>query len=189
MIRTRLFALVVLSWTILFACNPQSSEEVQKDPDGFRGIQWGADIAHLKDMEFVRRGNDERVAVYKRKADTLKMDKADLSEIEYVFFQNKLIGVRIAAQDSRKDRDDYRCPNFYALKRASYARFGPPLRAYDNNRVKGEYLWMGKNSFIKLEYYNLDTCDTELSITSNDMLERIRKEDQEMMDKKAPGKP
>jgi hypothetical protein len=65
------------------------------EPDGFRGIRWGADISTLKDMECFGTADDGLSKFYIRSGDNLTIGDAQLNKIAYSFWNGKFYGVVI----------------------------------------------------------------------------------------------
>ena len=65
-----------------------ADESYSNEPDGFRGIPWGASLASVKGLTFVLK-DDEDVKYYTRKADQLTVGAAKVKSIAYGFWKGK----------------------------------------------------------------------------------------------------
>ena len=148
------------------------------EPDGFREIKWGTDIATLKDMEKVEqdRSPGSDLAWYTRKGDPLAIGKAELEKIFYSFWMGSFQGVWI---DIKGDE------NFAALKRELFERFGKVLESEELmkkmdseagrepstiRRSEEFYAWWGKDTEMTLSY-SKDRHKGTLSINSKKISE------------------
>jgi hypothetical protein len=69
-----------------------------KDPDGFRGIKWGAKLAPIKDQfAFQENTKEDDLSVYTRKNDVMNIFGSDLKNIYYYFDNDIFIGVQLVA--------------------------------------------------------------------------------------------
>ena len=151
------------------------------EPDGFRGIKWGAEISTLKDMERVAQGksSDADVAWYTRKGDTLDIGRAKLEKIFYSFWMGNFESVWI---DFKGDE------NFEALKKELFDRYGKAIESEElvkRTEKRGErepstrahaeqfYAWWGKNADMSLSY-SKDRHSGTLYINSKMMTEERR---------------
>jgi hypothetical protein len=113
----------------------------QNEPDGFREIKWGTDIAKLKDMEFKRVDPSYGgCTVYTKKDDKLKIGNADLKTIEYSLWKDQFNSVLISTKGYT---------NWSNLKEACFEKFG---KGYKPNRFLEEYSWFGDTTSMSLEY-------------------------------------
>lgn len=128
----------VVIWLLL---SSTSAGAFQNEPDGFRDIKWGTDISTLKDMEAMpdhpRYGD---IKNYRRKGNSLEIGDARLENISYGFWQGKLLGVRLVANEY---------PNCSRLKDSTMAKFGSGSKT---NPYMEKYIWYGKVAKMMFEY-------------------------------------
>lgn len=109
-------------------------------PAGFRGLQWGTDIATVKkEMVLIESDGDEKI--YSRKKDKLKIGEAKVSEISYGFYKGRLHNVMIIFSGYS---------NFSKLKQTLIETYG---ESYQDNEFMERYWWgMGSPVVISLKY-------------------------------------
>jgi hypothetical protein len=116
------------------------------EPDGFRGIKWGTDIATLDDMQKIKTIFDKysglKITKYKKKNDILKLSgsslEVSLDEILYIFFDNRFFGVdlMITGLDTA-----------VVLKHICFERFGPGKKDDRLQKVNVDlYTWEGSKT-------------------------------------------
>ena len=115
------------------------SEEItafvkSKEPDEiwgtFRGLRWGQSLPEDKKESFIEIENKGKMLGYSKNDDQLKIGDAELSSIEYVFYENMFSFVII--QGDTKS-------NYDALLKALDARYGKHIK--DNEFIE-EYKWL-----------------------------------------------
>jgi len=129
---TRLFLLLISVYVAIPAF------AFQNEPDGFRGIKWGTNISELNDMLVADSGKD--TVYYIRKNDTLKIGDADIDQISYGFYENRLFVVLV-------EDDGYL--NFTKLKAILIDLYGKPEQP---NRLMEKYFWTGGKVDIFFDY-------------------------------------
>jgi len=113
---------------------PISALAFQNEPDGFRGIKWGANIISRSDMSsFV-------ADMYRRESDWLTIGEASLKQILYVGYKGRLKGVAISYEGFSNSRK---------LKETFFQLYG---KGYKPNRFIEEYYWFGNDVQIGLTY-------------------------------------
>ena len=113
---------------------PTSALAFQNEPDGFRGIKWGADLSKRSDMSHIR-GD-----MYKRKNDKLTIGEASLKQVVYMGYKGRLKGMAISYEDSSNSRQ---------LKSTFFQLYG---KGDKPNRFIEEYYWIGSAVAIVLTY-------------------------------------
>ena len=122
----------------------------QNEPDGFRGLEWGdppgEDMVFKEDFTITRflypyiahlAGDD--VNVCRRKNDKLRLGGAKLEPIDYLFYKNQFMGVRI------ETKEDYRyLEDVVELK---YGRYEEEKDTWDRGY---EYKWSGDIATVAL---------------------------------------
>lgn len=141
------------------------------EPDGFRGLAWGQDVAAIPDLGYMcwqssaeesikafRESRDYKV--YERKNDELRIGSVALSGIRYFAWQGKLRGVAVAF--SPKQKDDF-------LKLLT-ARFGKPR--VERRERRAVHAWSGDRTTMELvEEYGV----AELRLHSTQLAHEERK--------------
>ena len=113
------------------------------EPNGFRGINWGADISTLKDMVFVE-GIDKDVKRYERRRDELKIGKAKLDYIRYEFRKGKFYLVEIGFQGNE---------NLNNLKETMFEIYGKGRSMSEKTEKESEsYFWEGEKTEMIMIY-------------------------------------
>jgi hypothetical protein len=157
----RVKILAILFSIFLIGCFASSRpSKSRSEPDGFRDITWGTELAALKDMEKVEQNQSSNsdLVWYTRKGDTLAIGKAKLENIFYSFWMGKFKSVWI---DFKGDE------NFETLKKDLFEQFGKVLESGEIMRKKDKmagrdqpmielpeefYGWWGKNTDMSLSY-------------------------------------
>jgi len=111
----------------------------QNEPDGFRGIKWGSDIKSLRGMKLVE-DHHKDAKYYIRKSDKLKIGEAPLKSIAYGFNKDRFYFVYIRFNSTT---------NFSSIKETLFEQYGAGVQ---NNKSKEEYVWLGGNVNISLQY-------------------------------------
>jgi hypothetical protein len=113
------------------------------EPDGFRGIKWGADISTLKDMVFVM-AIDKDVKRYERKRDELKIGKAKLDYIHYEFRKGRFYLVEMGFQGIE---------NLNNLKETMFEIYGKGRSMSEKTEgVSESYFWEGEKTDVIMVY-------------------------------------
>jgi len=146
--------LSILCTIILIGCSASvRSSKPHSDPDGFKDIKWGTDIATLKDMEKAGLANPsgKDIALYTRKEETLAIGKAKIESTFYSFWMGSFESVWI---DFEGDE------NLQALRKELLELYGKVSESgelRDNRGVRKEqanqiYTWEGENTEIFIFY-------------------------------------
>ena len=121
------------------------------EPDGFRGIKWGTHISTVNDMVQVWENGDRKF--YTRKGEDLEIGGAKLHQIIYVFWQERLMEVRVSIlKNYDGSRDEL--VNFNIVKDICFEQFGErktPMLARE------EYTWRGEKTWVRLGRGDLDS--------------------------------
>ena len=183
--KVRILAVVFSIFLIGCFASTRSSKP-RSDPDGFRDIKWGTEIATLKDMEKVEqdRSSNSDLVWYARKGDPLAIGKARLENIFYSFWMGEFESVWIDFEGEE---------NFEALKKElfeRYAKAGGSEGSMDK-RGKGAwgerspterpgsfYAWWGKNTETGLSY-SRDRHKGTLTMNSRKINEERREYEKE----------
>lgn len=152
-IRMKCFSGLINYITIIFfisihlVANGSSAAELYvksgSEVDGFRGITWGTEIKTLKDMQYVRVDQDYRggeVLVYHRKGDSLKINSATLTAIEYRFWRDLFFNAEIIIKGHT---------DFMRLLKDTQKTFG---QGHQPNKHVERYYWYGNKASIVLNY-------------------------------------
>src|SRR5690242_6807679 len=104
----------------------------RNEPETFRGIKWGQNIAELKNMQLVSRDN-KGLAIYSRSDDQLSLGNAKLRRVRYVFWQKKFLEARMSAAPDQ----------LQALKKILYEQYGEGHTPYGSTDKVHDYSWVG----------------------------------------------
>lgn len=120
----------------LLALSVLNAPAFDNEPEGFRGVKWGAAITELKGFKKVFGGGD--TVFYARDAEKDSIGAASLTSIRYLFYKNRLAQVWIMTEGAG---------NFAALQSALAEAFGKPVRI---DRNDGSCEWIGARTTIML---------------------------------------
>lgn len=124
------FVIILLIQPLLFA--------LKNEPEGFRGIKWGTNIAELPDMRLLEDAGNSKY--YIRKNDKMKIGDADLERVVYGFYEERFFAVLI---------DFNELSNFLKIKETLFQQYGVCFRP---NEFTELYYWMGIDVYIGLKY-------------------------------------
>ena len=147
-----LILLVVLMGAFGFSPSDQPVNfKPGSEPDGFRGIKWGTHISTVSDMVQVWENGDRKF--YTRKGEDLEIGGAKLHQIVYVFWQERLMEVRVSIlKNYDGSRDEL--VNFNIVKDICFEQFGErksPMLARE------QYSWAGEKTWVHLGRGDLDS--------------------------------
>ena len=126
------------------ACHFKDNSE----PDGFRDIKWGTDIATLLGEGYLLQNKsnfDPERHFYIKKNDNLKIGDINLGKILYIFQKNKFVGVFIVVSDKKNEG------NLSKLKDYLIKSYGD-CSGNGQNRDFDGLAWAGNNSFVMYFY-------------------------------------
>lgn len=126
----------------------------QNEPAEFRGIKWGQDIKELKGLQLAADGG-ESYSVYTRPTDSLLLGDAALKTIEYLFWRDRFLAVRMAGSTDQ----------LQALKNVLTIKFGD---GYQPSPYFQDYSWSGPVASIKLLRIHF-AADCIITITSREI--------------------
>lgn len=139
------------------------------EPDGFRGLKWGTDIATLDPLHTM-----EVIAIvgpftyYKKIKEDLHLVNVKLNDVVYEFWNGKFSGVIITVKGERE---------FQILKDYCFARFGQGQRSKVLQQMDvPDYYYNGVKTRMYLKYSDLDH-EGELSSYSIAMLSQQQRAD------------
>ena len=108
----------------------------QNEPDGFRGVKWGASITKIgKEFSFHKKISDSEI-VYIKNTDSLKIGDAKLTNVTYSFLDQRFVMAMVTAKKLEKDN----------LVASLTYNFGNPYYTDKNNT----WVWNGKTTSILL---------------------------------------
>jgi hypothetical protein len=113
-----------------------------KEPTGFRGIEWGQDIATLADMEPRGVKDNGRSQIYARKSDLMIFGGVELDTLLYAFGDGKFSEALLAANGELNGL------SLFAAAAALYGKTGP--------FAGGEYYWFFPRVTISYSYSERD---------------------------------
>jgi hypothetical protein len=131
------------------------------EPDGFRGIKWGTNIARLPGMELVKNGGAEKY--YVRPDDKLKIGDAVIEKITYGFYRDEFFKVMIHFKGLM---------NYMHMKETLTGLYG------DGEHVsfgKSLYTWTGSKVLVVIEF-NGTLNEGEVLYTYKPVMEKLTKE-------------
>jgi hypothetical protein len=108
----------------------------EKEPKGFRGIEWGTDLS--KNKEFILLDGDEGLKRYNRINDKMKIGEIKVGNIYYITYKDKFYSVVILSNDKY-------------LKTTFEETYGIP---YQPNQFIEKFEWYFDNVIIK-SYVNM----------------------------------
>jgi len=124
-------------------------------PDGFRGIKWGQELSSIPGMiHHAKTPVGENI--YKKTDDKLTIGGAELQNIFYVFWSDKLMSVYITAEGLQ---------NWESLRDTVFTKFGKGQRDSDDQ----PYGWVDKKARMTLAY-DKKKKESRLKIFSLDVL-------------------
>jgi len=110
----------------------------QNEPEGFRGIKWGANIAELPDMSLAEDSGETKY--YHRENDEMKLGDAAIERLAYGFYKGKFFMVLIEFNNFS---------NFSLMKEAFTHLYGEGDR---KSKLLEDYSWHGETVDIMLQY-------------------------------------
>jgi hypothetical protein len=109
----------------------------QNEPDGFRGIPWGAEASAYPD-ELVLETSERSMAMYARGTDKMAIGDAELTSIKYFFYKGRFHSVSINTKGA---------PNRRALINVMRVQFGQGVQP---NQYVERHIWSGPTTMISL---------------------------------------
>ena len=109
----------------------------EKEPKGFRGIEWGTDINNMSSMAFDGKSSGSRIIYYTKKNEKLKIGVVNAKKITYGFYNGRFCSVYIY----------YRDPFRYAMYNILETAYGKPIR--ENLLGVPNYLWENQRIAIR----------------------------------------
>lgn len=164
----------LLSAVLLVILLPTTLLAFQNEPDGFRGIKWGANVSNLRMMQFARDVTADfgGISIYKNVDDEMKIGEATVQEIKYYFWQNKFFKITTSADDQISALNLYR---------ACMDNFGTRV-----DISHGTYTWTGKTTIVQLS--GAFDAYSQIVIKSTDLSRKLQSlEDQKRMGQKVSG--
>ena len=141
--RIALIVILIMFFAIASAYG-QEKFKPGSEPDGFRGIKWGADIKKIKEVKGLEfNGVHEIIDMYKIKRDNLCIGDAQLSTIGYGFWQGRFMKVDIVVRDIK---------NYEKLKKVVFDTFGEAKKTKWYG-IDG-YAWEGEKSTMFLSIFD-----------------------------------
>ncbi|MHC1729010.1 MAG: hypothetical protein AB9866_23945 [Syntrophobacteraceae bacterium] len=122
--------LAVVAFTLLGCGSPAASE-----PDGFRGVKWGADFASLSGFSQIAKEGD--LVFYEKQDDSLQIEEVRLEQVIYGFHKGRFYTAMVYFPSTGLTR----------VKEIMTRQFGAPATP-DNTPSKA--LWDGSNVSVLL---------------------------------------
>ena len=148
---------IILLLLISFNLHAQPDKGTLKYMDykyGFRDVKFEMELDSFPSENMIFQYIDKGQKIYKRNNDILKIGDIDIKDIQYVFYQNKLMGIIITI-DGILDRD-----NILEILNEMYGHGDKPT---DDEL----YFWTGKKATC---LYNEMNDEIIISITSNKLM-------------------
>lgn len=126
----------------------------QNEPEGFRGIKWGAEIKNnAAEMTLIGEEYDKRY--YTRRGDKLSIGGAKLTNISYIYWKGALFGVGLRTVGKI---------NKIALIETFEAQFGRPKKTINSADSMEKYGWDGTVTMIGMKCEQSENvCETFLT--------------------------
>lgn len=133
---------------IIFGLTATTVSAFQNEPDGFRGIKWGANFSNYKhEMTLVEQDKDDKY--YARKNDKMQIGAAEIKQIVYGFHEGKLTAVGIVTVG---------VSNKSNLIQTFQSQFGSGIKP---NQFLDKYYWRGAVTTISLTCSSIrEKCQT-----------------------------
>ncbi len=123
---------------ILVLVSTQSTRALQNEPNGCRGIEWGAEYDELEG--FTKVTTESHLDYYTKKDEEMTIGDAPLEKVVYVFYHRKFCGAVLNFKSS---------PNFQIVKTTLFDWYGEG----DQSKINEDrYRWSGTDVIITLEY-------------------------------------
>ncbi len=111
------------------------------EPDGYNGIKWETKLSTLERMKHTRTDPTHGgIEFYVREGDTFKLENEKLKPVQYGFWREKFYVAVVSTKGPEE---------FNALKETVFKKFGEGSKPFANRE---EYLWVGKNVVMVLQY-------------------------------------
>ena len=156
-LRIQLFLLMFCLVMAGCAGTGRGGASFRNEPESFRGIKWGQNIAEIKNMRLVSR-DGKGLSIYSRNDDLLSLGEAKLKRVRYVFWQKKFLEAQMSAAPDQ----------LQALKNALYEQYGEGHSPYGSNSKVHDYSWAGPVANVHLFRPNF-MADCEVKITSREI--------------------
>ena len=119
------------------------------EPQGYNGITWETKLSTLERMKHYRTDlSHGGIEFYVREGDTFKLENGKLKMVEYGFWREKFYVAVVTTKGLQE---------WNALKNAVFKTFGEGAKPFLNQE---EYLWIGKNTVMALQYDEHSTFGT-----------------------------
>jgi len=113
------------------------------EPEGYNGIKWETKLSTLQRMKHTRTDPTHGgIEFYVREGDTFKLENGKYKPVQYGFWREKFY---VAVVNTKGPEE------FNALKDAVFKKFGEGAKPFVNRE---EYLWVGKNVVMALQYHD-----------------------------------
>ena len=130
---------LLLAFLVLSITAANLVHAAQGEPDGFRGIKWGAEDKAPLDLSPLQ-GQKGSESFYEMKGELLQVGKAEIESIKYGFYKNKFYKGIIEFKSAE---------SFKKLKEKLEEEYGTGKQPFAGTE---KYLWDWPNVGISLEY-------------------------------------
>jgi hypothetical protein len=138
------------------------------EPDGFRGVAWGTEIAKLSGFKLIRREEQfGGLDIYSRQGDKMDAWSAPVGVIEYFFRQGKFFRGNILTAGIGEYRN---------LRKAVFTEFGVGELSSQVGPGISQFTWTGKITSMILQI-EASSASGSLLISSREMEDRMLEEE------------
>jgi hypothetical protein len=134
----------------------------QNEPEGFRGIKWGQNIAETKNMRLISR-NNKGLSTYSRSEDILSFGEAKLIRVRYLFWQKKFFEAQMSAAPDQ----------LQALKKVLNEKYGKGRNPNGTLSTIHDYFWHGPVAIVHFFRTNF-MADCVVTITSREINNQMK---------------
>jgi len=138
------------------------------EPDGFRGVSWGTEIAKLSGFKLIRREEQfGGLDIYSREGDKMEAWSAPVSVIEYFFRKGKFFRGNILTAGIGEYRN---------LRKAVFAEFGVGELGPQVGPGVTQFIWDGKITSMVLQL-ETSSVSGSLLVSSREMEDRMMEDE------------
>ena len=168
----------VILLSAVFICTTMTMAEEQEggfkpgsEPDGFKGIKWGAPRSSIQGLKFVN--SIFSVDYYEREGDKLSIGRAKIKSISYLFWEDKLTGVVI---------DISGLSNYKFVMSTLIEKYGNPV--VGSGEIAGTSIWFGQVTIITSMYMKeRNLCELAFDSKESQKLSKKRRKEEKEREK------
>jgi hypothetical protein len=121
-----------------------SSDEIIKEPDNFRGVKWGESLENVPGMKPLAEEGD--LKFYEKSGDEMKFEDAQVERIVYGAYKNRFHNVLVYYRSDE---------NFMKIKKVLSRQFGDLVQV---EQAAKKFVWSGETLNVLLSHE--DSSDT-----------------------------